>query len=175
LLVDRQECTNNIEIQRARAETAEIEERTALINEQAELLRQQIKGTQKRLLDKRRQIATRGSDISSATHDITARRANERDKIQQSIKRLEYESDKVHASAMEMRSYLVHSAADIAGLKSLKRRTKEGEIKETWYIGPDLDRHRTLSKSGRHIRVWDLRELNGKFEPHLSYSSEVAY
>ncbi|KAF9736056.1 hypothetical protein PMIN02_001635 [Paraphaeosphaeria minitans] len=170
LLVDRLECTNNIEIQRTRAETAEIEERTVLINEQAKLLRQQIEDAQKQLAEKRRQISTRRSDISSATHDVNARRANQRDKVQQSIKRLEYESDKVHASVMEMRSYLVHSAADIAGLKSLKRRTKEGVIMETWYIGPDIDRHRTLSKSGRHVRVWDLRELNDAPPDELSAS-----
>ncbi|KAJ4345793.1 uncharacterized protein N0V89_011928 [Didymosphaeria variabile] len=160
LLVDRQECTNHIEIQRTRAETAEIEERTALINEQAELLRRQIDDARKKLAEKRRQTALRRSDISSATHDVDVRRANERDKIQQSIKRLGYESDKVHASTMEMRSYLVNSAADIAGLKSIKRRTKDGEIKETFYMGPDIDRHRTLSKSGRHVRIWDLLELN---------------
>lgn len=164
LLVDRHECTNNIEIQRTRAETSEIEERIALINEQADLLRQQITDAQKQLADKRRQIAIRISDISSATHDIHARRSNEQDKVQQSIKRLAYESDKTHASTMEMRSYLVHSTADIAGLKLLKRRTKDGEIRETCHIGPDLDRHRTFSKSGRHVKIWDLRELNGMLE-----------
>ncbi|KAF1969029.1 hypothetical protein BU23DRAFT_601867 [Bimuria novae-zelandiae CBS 107.79] len=160
LLVDRQECTNHVELQRTRAETVEIEERTSLINEQADLLRQQIERAQKLLLDKRRNMSKRKSDFSSATHDVDARRNNERDKVQQSIKRLEYECDKVHSSTMDMRSYLCHSAADIAGLKSIKRRVRDGPIKETWYIGPDMDPNRTASKSGRYLRVWDLREIN---------------
>lgn len=170
MLVDRQECTNNIELQRTRTETAEIEERTALINEQADFLRRQIEDVRKQLADRRRNTATRKSDLSSATHDVEARRDNERDKVQQSIKRLEYESDKVHSTTMEMRSYLCHSAADIAGLKSVKRRMRDGKIKETWYIGPDMDPNRLSSKSGKYLRVWDLREIDDAAPEELSAS-----
>lgn len=170
LLVDRLECTNNVELQRTRAETMEIEERIATIKEHTDLLRQQVAAAREELQQKRRRVAQRKSDLSSATHDVDARRNNERDKVQQSIKRLEYESDKVHANTMEMRSYLCYSAADIAGLKSIKRRMKDGQIKETWYIGPDVDPNRTLSKSGKYLRVWDLREIDDAMPEELSAS-----
>ena len=169
-MVDRQECTNNVELQRTRAETAEIEERVSSINQAADELRKEIEAARMELTKKRRNLSSRRSDLSSATHDVETRRDNERDKVQQSIKRLEYESDKVHSATMEMRSYLCHSAADIAGLKSIKRRMKDGQIKETWYIGPDMDPNRTSSKSGKYLRVWDLREIDDAPPEELSAS-----
>ena len=169
-MVDRQECTNNVELQRTRAETAEIEERISSINQAADALRKEIEAARLELTKNRRNLSSRRSDLSSAAHDVDTRRDNERDKVQQSIKRLEYESDKVHSATMEMRSYLCHSAADIAGLKSIKRRMKDGEIKETWYIGPDMDPNRSLTKSGKYLRVWDLRELDDAPPEELSAS-----
>ncbi|KAF2252771.1 hypothetical protein BU26DRAFT_601021 [Trematosphaeria pertusa] len=159
LLVDRQECTNNIELQRTKAETAEIEERIGLITEQADLLRQQIEATRKELEAKRAANAQRTSDLTSATYGIESRRANELDKVQHNVKRMDSRSDKVHHDTMEMRMYLCSTAARLAGLKMTKRKTRDGGIKETYNIGP-----------GARLRIWDLRDLNDAPPDHLSAS-----
>lgn len=152
LLVDRQECTNNIELQRTRAETAEISERLGLIAEQADLLRAQMEATRKQIEAQRAINAQRKSDMSSATYGIDSRRANELDKVQQNVKRMDYKSDKVHHDIMEMRTYHCGTAARLAGLKMTKRRTKDGGVKEMYNIGP-----------GSRIRIYDLRDMNGMF------------
>lgn len=150
LLVDRQECTNNIELQRTKAETAEINERLGLIAEQAHLLRDQMEATRKQIEAQRSRNTQRKSDMSSATYGIDSRRANELDKVQQNIKRMDYKSNKVHHDTIEMRVYLCSTAARLAGLKLTKRKTKDGEIKEVYTVGP-----------GSRIRIYDLRDMNG--------------
>jgi hypothetical protein len=155
LLVDRQECTNNIELQRTQAETAEINERLGLIAEQANLLRAQMQAARNHIEAQRTVNAQRKSDMSSATYGIDSRRANELDKVQQNVKRMDYKSDKVHHDTMEMRTYLCSTAARLAGLKTTKRRTKDGGVKETYNIGP-----------GTRIRIYDLRDMNGTLIQH---------
>lgn len=150
LLVDRQECTNNIDLQRTKAEMLEIDERISLINEQATLLRKQIEETRKELESKRALNAQQRSDLSSATYGIDSRRANELDKVQQNVKRMDYRSERVHFDTIEMRAYLCGTAARLAGLKPQKRRTKDGGSKEIYVIG-----------SGARIKIWDLREMTG--------------
>jgi hypothetical protein len=150
LLVDRQECTNNIELQRTMAETAEMNERLGLIAGQAGVLRDQMEATRKQIEAQRTSNARRRSDMSSATYGIDSRRANELDKVQQNVKRMDYKSDKVHHDTMEMRMYLCSTAARLAGLKMTKRRTKDGGIKEMYTIGP-----------GSRTRIHDLRDMNG--------------
>ncbi|KAF2681854.1 hypothetical protein K458DRAFT_342855 [Lentithecium fluviatile CBS 122367] len=159
LLVDRQECTNNIELQRTKAETAEINERLGLIAEQANLLRDQMEATRKQIEAQRISNAQRRSDLSSATYGIDSRRANELDKVQQHLKRMDYKSDKVHHDTMEMRTYLCSTAARLAGLKMTKRKTKDGSIKEMYIIGP-----------GSRIRIYDLRDMNDALPDLLSAS-----
>ncbi|KAF2132939.1 hypothetical protein P153DRAFT_364193 [Dothidotthia symphoricarpi CBS 119687] len=149
LLVDREECTNNHNWQRTKAETIEIQERLQLIAEHASRLREQMEATQKQLEAKRADNAQRKSDISSATYGIESRRANELDKIQQNVKRMDYKSDKMHQDTTELRMQLCTTAAKLAGLKSSKRKAKDGSLTETFNIGP-----------GTRLRVWDLRDLN---------------
>ena len=156
LLVDRQECTNNLNWQRTRAETAEIRERLQLISEQADRLRQQMETTRKQLEAKRAAAAQRKSDLSSATYGIESRRANELDKVQQNVKRLDYKSDRAHHDTTELRMQLCTTAAKLAGLKLSRRRSKDGSIKEVFNIGP-----------GTRLRIWDLRDLNGMLQVTL--------
>ena len=150
LLVDRQECTNNLNWQRTKAETAEIQERSQLISEQADRLREQMEATRRLLEAKRAANAQRKSDLSSATYGIESRRANELDKVQQDVRRLNYKSDKMHRDTIELRMQLCTTAAKFAGLKISRRKTKNGGIKEVVNIGP-----------GTRLRIWDLRDLNG--------------
>ncbi|KAF2874851.1 UV radiation resistance protein and autophagy-related subunit 14-domain-containing protein [Massariosphaeria phaeospora] len=159
LLVDRQECTNNIELQRTKAEAAETWERIRLIAEQADILRQQVEQTRKEIEAKRASINQRKSDISSATYGIDSRRDNELDKVQQNVKRMDYKSDKVHHETTEMRMYLCSTAAKLAGLKVTRRRSRDGSIKEVYNIGP-----------GARLRISDLRELNEAQPENLSAS-----
>jgi hypothetical protein len=159
LLVDRHECTNNVSLQRTKAETAEIEERIQLITEQAALLREQMETTRKQLEAKRAANAQRKSDLSSMTYGIESRRANELDKVQQNLKRMDYKSDKVHHETIEMRMYLCNTAAKLAGLKITRRRTKEGGIKDIFNIGP-----------GTRLRIHDLRDLQDAQPDSLSAS-----
>ncbi|KAF2278204.1 uncharacterized protein EI97DRAFT_248059 [Westerdykella ornata] len=159
LLVDRSECTKNADIQRMRAETAEHEERIQLIGQQAEKLRENMEATRKLLEERRREIAQRKSDISSATYGIEARRANEVDKVQHSIKRLEYNLDKVHKQTMEVRRERCASLARLAGLKMGKRKMKDGTVKEVYTIGP-----------GSRLRIYDLRDLHDASSDSLSAS-----
>lgn len=158
-LVDRYESTKNLELQRTRAETAEIQERLGLINEQADLLRRQMEETRKQIEAKRVTNAQRKSDLSSVTYGIDSRRANELDKTQQYVKRVDYKFDKVHRETMEMRVYLCHTSAQLAGLRRSQRKTKEGGIKEIFYIGP-----------GSRLRIYDLRELQDAQPDNLSAS-----
>lgn len=150
LLVDRLECTNNLNWQRTKAETAEIHQRLDLIAAQATRLREQMEATRKQLETKRIVNAQRKSDFSSATYGIESRRANELDKVQQHVKRLDYKSDKMHHDTIELRMQLCTTAAKLAGLKLNRRKTKSGGIKEVFNIGP-----------GTRLRIWDLRDLNG--------------
>lgn len=151
LLVDRQECTNNIELQRTRAEISEINERMSTIGEQVDLLKSQMEDTRQRVEALRARNAQRKSDMSSATYGVDSRRANELNKVQQIIKKTDYESNKTHQDTVEIRNYLCGTAARLAGLKVTRRRVKEdGSIKEIYCIGP-----------GTRIKIYDLRDLNG--------------
>ncbi|KAJ4314210.1 hypothetical protein N0V94_006568 [Neodidymelliopsis sp. IMI 364377] len=158
-LVDRQLCTDNLNWQRTKAETTEIEERLQLITEQAGRLREQMDTVRKELDAKRAANAQRKSDLSSATYGIDSRRANELDKVQQMVKRLDYKSDKVHHDTIEQRRQLCTTSAKLAGLKVTKRRTRDGGIKEVFNIGP-----------GTRLRIWDLRDMNDAPPDYLSAS-----
>ncbi|PVI03736.1 hypothetical protein DM02DRAFT_726323 [Periconia macrospinosa] len=150
LLVDRQECTNNIELQRTRAEIAEINERMETIGEQVDLLKAQMEDTRLRVEALRARNAQRKSDMSSATYGVDSRRANELNKVQQMIKKTDYESNKTHLDTVEIRNYLCGTAARLIGLKVTRRRVKEdGSIKEVYCVGP-----------GTRIKIFDLRDLN---------------
>ena len=156
LLVDRQECTNNLNWQRTKAETVEIQERLGMISKHADQLRQQMEATRKQLEAKRAANAQRKSDLSSATYGIESRRANELDKVQQRVKRSDYNADKMHHDTIDLRMQLCTTAAKLAGLKMQRRKTRDGSIKEVFNIGP-----------GTRLRIHDLRDLNGKFLSHL--------
>ncbi|KAF2186823.1 hypothetical protein K469DRAFT_662596 [Zopfia rhizophila CBS 207.26] len=158
-LVDRHECTKNVELQRTKAEAMEVEERIQLITEQAAILKEQMEITSKQLEEKTALNNQRKSDLSSATYSIDSRRANVLDKVEQNIKRINYKSDKVHHETIEMRMYLCGTAAKLAGLKMTRRRTKEGGIKEVYNIGP-----------GSRLRIYDLRDLNDAQSDSLSAS-----
>ena len=151
LLVDRQECTNNLNWQRTKAETAEIQERLGIISDHAHQLRQQMEATRKQVEVKRAANAQRKSDLSSATYGIESRRANELDKVQQKVKRLDYNADKMHHDTIDLRMQLCTTAAKLAGLKMQRRKTRDGGVKEVFNIGP-----------GSRLRVYDLRDMNGK-------------
>ncbi|KAL6712077.1 hypothetical protein ACN47E_003120 [Coniothyrium glycines] len=159
LLVDRQECTDNLNWQRAKAETAEIKERLRLVAEQADGLRAQMEATRKQLEARRSANAQRKSDFSSATYGIESRRANELDKVQQNVRRLEYRSSMMHGDTIELRMQLCSTAAKLAGLKLSRRKTKDGGIKDVVNIGP-----------GTRLRVFDLRDLNDAPPDGLSAS-----
>ncbi|KAF1999497.1 hypothetical protein P154DRAFT_493602 [Amniculicola lignicola CBS 123094] len=158
-LVDRHECTKNIDLGRIKAETFEHEERIRLITDQADLLRKQMEATRRELEEKRRNNARRKSDMSSATYGIESRRANELDKVQQNVKRMDYKSDKVHHETMERRTAMCTTAARLAGLRITRRRTKDGGIKEVYTIGP-----------GTRLRIYDLQHINDAPPDSLSAS-----
>lgn len=158
-LVDRQLCTDNLNWQRTRTETVEIEERMTLVAEQAARLREQIETAKQGLEAKRALNAQRKSDLSSATYGIGPRRANEMDKVQQMVKRMDYKSEKVHSETIEQRRQLCATSAKLAGLKVSKRRSRDGGIKEVFNIGP-----------GTKLRIWDLRDMNDAPPDYLSAS-----
>jgi chromosome segregation ATPase len=160
LLVDRQECTNNLNWQRTKTETTEVEERVRLITDHAHHLREQMEVTRAQLEAKRKANAQRKSDLSSATYGIESRRANELDKLQQTVKRMEYKADRIHHDTIELRMQLCTTAAKLAGLKASKRRTKDGGIKDVFNIGP-----------GTRLRIWDLRDLNGTAQQASAFST----
>ncbi|EDU50547.1 Atg14 domain containing protein [Pyrenophora tritici-repentis] len=159
LLVDRQECTNNLNWQRTKAETAEIQERLGNISDHAHQLRQQMEATRKLLEAKRAANAQRKSDLSSATYGIESRRANELDKVQQKVKRLDYNADKMHHDTIDLRMQLCTTAAKLAGLKMQRRKTRDGGVKEVFNIGP-----------GSRLRIYDLRDMNDVAPDSLSAS-----
>jgi hypothetical protein len=159
LLVDRHECTHHLNWQRTKAETTEIHERMQLIAEQSRRLRDQISATRRHVESQRSVNAQRKSDLSSATYGIDSRRANELDKVQQHVKRIDYKSDKMHHDTMELRMQLCTTAAKLAGLKTTRWKNKDGSIKDAFSIGP-----------GSRLRIWDLRDLNDAPPDHLSAS-----
>ncbi|OAL07283.1 hypothetical protein IQ06DRAFT_238081 [Phaeosphaeriaceae sp. SRC1lsM3a] len=159
LLVDRQECTHHLNWQRTKAETTELRERMEHIAEHSSLLREQMEATRKLLAAQKSANAQRKSDLSSATYGIESRRANELDKVQQHVKRIDYKSDKLHKDTMELRMQLCTTAAKLAGLKTTRWRNKDGSIKDVFNIGP-----------GSRLPIWDLRELNDAPPDHLSAS-----
>jgi chromosome segregation ATPase len=150
LLVDRQECTNNLDWQRTKAETAEIQERMQLIAGQADYLREQMAAVRKDIAAQRAAIAQRKSDLSSVTYGIESRRANELDKAQQRVKRVGYDWEKTHHDTTKLRRSLCTTAAKLAGLKTVKRRNRDGSIKDVYSIGPGL-----------RLRIYDMRDLHG--------------
>jgi len=159
LLVDRQECTNHLNLQRTEAETIETQERLHLIVEQSDLLRAEMEATRKQIEAKRAAIAQRKSDLSSATYGIDSRRANELDKVQQHVKRVNHKSERMHHDTMELRMQLCSTSAKLAGLKTTRRRSRDGSIKDVFNIGP-----------GTRLRIWDLRDLNDAQPDQLSAS-----
>jgi chromosome segregation ATPase len=150
LLVDRQECTNNLNWQRTKAETAEIQERLQSISEHADRLREQMEATRKQLEAKRAANSQRKSDLSSATYGIDSRRANELDKVQQKVKKVDYNADKMHHDTIDLRMQLCSTAAKLAGLKLDRSKSRGGSVKDVFSIG-----------AGKPLRVYDLRDLNG--------------
>lgn len=159
LLVDREECTNNLDWQRTKAEAVCVQERLALIATQTAQLRDQMMATKKLLETKRAALAQRKSDFASASYGIESRRANELDKVQQHVKRLDYRSDKMHHDTVELRHQLCATSARLAGLKLTRRKTRDGGSKEIFTIGP-----------GTRLRIWDLRDVNDAPPDGLSAS-----
>jgi hypothetical protein len=151
LLVDRQECTNNLNWQRTKAEMTEIQERMQLITEQSNRLRAQMEATRKQMEMQRAAIAQRKSDISSATYGVDTRRANELDKLQLRVKKVASGSDRMHQDTGDLRMQLCTTAAKLAGLKTSRRRNKDGIVKDVFNIGP-----------GTRLRICDLKDLNGR-------------
>ena len=80
--------------------------------------------------------------------------------MQQKVKRLDYNADKMHHDTIDLRMQLCTTAAKLAGLKMQRRKTRDGGVKEVFNIGP-----------GSRLRVYDLRDMNGKilamFHPEL--------
>jgi chromosome segregation ATPase len=149
--VDREKCTTVTELEQKKAETALIRERTTQINEHADGLRQQIEQAHREIAARKAALAQRRSDLQSVGHNIDTRRANELEKVQQSIKKADHRWQKRHHETVEARRYLCKEAAKLSGLKQRRKKTKDGRIHEVYYIGP-----------GETLRIINLRDLNSK-------------
>ncbi|KAF2146635.1 uncharacterized protein K452DRAFT_304582 [Aplosporella prunicola CBS 121167] len=145
-LVDTHESSKRAAVEQRRTATAEIEERIRYITERSESLQKQIDEGKREIAARKAAIAQRRSDLESATYNIEKRRSKELDTVKEVIKAVRAADDLGHKEDVYGRAWHCKKAADVAGLKQRRRRSRDGSVKMEYYIGG--------------IRILDLRDLN---------------
>ncbi|KAK7729596.1 hypothetical protein SLS57_002084 [Botryosphaeria dothidea] len=145
-LVDTHESSKRVAVERDIAATEEIQERMRLITEQTELLKRQMEETRREIAARKAAIAQRRSDLESATYNIDKRRAKELDMVKEVIRTVKHADDVGHREDIRSKVWHCKHAADVAGLKQRRRRSRDGQTKLEYYIGG--------------VRIHDLRDLN---------------
>lgn len=145
-LVDTHESSKRVAVERDVAAREEIHERIRLITEQSELLKRQMEESRREIAAHKAAIAQRRSDLESATYNVDKRRAKELDMVKEVIRTVKHADDVGHREDIRSKVWHCKHAADVAGLKQRRRRTRDGQIKPEYYIGG--------------VRIHDLRDLN---------------
>jgi Vacuolar sorting 38 and autophagy-related subunit 14 len=147
-LVDIFDCGKAHRIQSLQAETRLIDERIQTITDKAEALREQIEEYKKTISELKGVVAQRKSDAESAHYGLDTRSAAELDTVQKSIRRVGRRWDLTHQDIVRGRISLCRESARLAGLRSIKK--VEGQtMREHWEVG-------------KNLKIFDLREMNGK-------------
>ncbi|KAL1651389.1 hypothetical protein SLS58_000729 [Diplodia intermedia] len=145
-LVDTHECSKRVAVERDLAAKEELQERMRLITEQTDLLKRQIEETRREIAARKAAIAQRHSDLESASYNVDKRRAKDLSVVKEVIGTVKHADDIGHREDIRSKVWHCKHAADIAGLKQRRRRSKDGQTKMEYYIGG--------------VRIYDLRDLN---------------
>ncbi|KKY26187.1 hypothetical protein UCDDS831_g01697 [Diplodia seriata] len=150
-LVDTHECSKRVAVERDLATKEELQERMRLITEQTDLLKRQIEETRREIAARKAAIAQRHSDLESASYNVDKRRAKDLSVVKEVIGTVKHADDIGHREDIRSKVWHCKHAADIAGLKQRRRRSKDGQTKMEYYIGG--------------VRIYDLRDLNPNEDP----------
>ncbi|KAF2754248.1 hypothetical protein EJ05DRAFT_504345 [Pseudovirgaria hyperparasitica] len=145
-IIDRHECAKKIDMDRVLAETEEGRERVQMITDKAEELRREIEMLKKQRASKQAAIAKKKSEIASATHGLAERREKEMEHVRRKISSINRAWDVKHEGTAAARAYLCREAALLMGLKHAKRRSRDGSVKDVYYLGQN--------------KIFDLRDLH---------------
>lgn len=145
-LVDTHESSKRVAVERDHAAKEEHRERMRLITEQTDLLKRQIEETRREIAARKAAIAQRHSDLESASYNVDKRRAKDLGVVKEVIGTVKHADDIGQREDIRSKVWHCKHAADVAGLKQRRRRSKDGQTKLEYYIGG--------------VRIYDLRDLN---------------
>ncbi|KAK7542889.1 UV radiation resistance protein and autophagy-related subunit 14-domain-containing protein [Phyllosticta citribraziliensis] len=145
-LVDTHESSKRSAVERDYAAATESQERVRQITEQADLLRRQLEDGKREMSARKAAISQRRSDLESATYNIDERRGKDLTNVKSAIRAVKEADDVGHRDDIRSKVWHCKHAAEVAGLKQRRRRTRDGQVKTEYYMGG--------------VCVHDLRDLN---------------
>lgn len=145
-LVEAREGAKKYERERNLAASAEAQERIGLISHRTSTLQEEIEQCRKEVAARKAVVARRRADLKTGQDGLAARRNTALEHVKKRTERVEQKWHRLHDKTVEDRSYLVREAANLAGLKLRRRKTKDGGIKEEYTI--------------YGVGIVDLRDLN---------------
>lgn len=123
------------ELQQINDETADIERQTAIVKKEVELKKAKVKDL-KENLDKRK------ANLVAAKKAQAKDRQQKLEKLMDEGAKLKAEHDVIHNRIMDAKAVLCREAASLLGLRHSKKKTKDGTIKDRYFIAglplPDL-------------------------------------
>ncbi|KAK8256640.1 UV radiation resistance protein and autophagy-related subunit 14-domain-containing protein [Phyllosticta capitalensis] len=146
ILVDTHESSKRVAVEREYTKAAESQERVRQITEQADLLRKHLEDGKREISARKAAISQRRSDLESATYNIDERRGKDLANVKSAIRAVKEADDVGHRDDIRSKVWHCKHAAEVAGLKQRRRRTRDGQIKTEYYMGG--------------VCVYDLRDLN---------------
>ncbi|KAI9700510.1 MAG: hypothetical protein M1820_006809 [Bogoriella megaspora] len=142
------EAAKNVRLENMGAESSASDDRINTIMHQAELLRKQMEEVKIQIASQRIAASQRRSDRASVSHGLEARRVQTLETTRKGIQRTSHKHDKLHSGIINARASLCYEAANLAGLKQRRRKTRDGGIREDYSIAG--------------TPLLDLRELNSR-------------
>ncbi|KAK7527854.1 UV radiation resistance protein and autophagy-related subunit 14-domain-containing protein [Phyllosticta citriasiana] len=146
ILVDTHESSKRTAVERDYAAAAESRDRVRQITQQADSLRKQIDEGKRMISARKAAMSQRRSDLESATYNIDERRGKDLTNVKSAIRAVKEADDVGHRDDIRSKVWHCKHAAEVAGLKQRRRRTRDGQVKTEYYIGG--------------VCVHDLRDLN---------------
>jgi hypothetical protein len=136
------------EVQQIEEENSETERQLAIAQKELELKQEKSKQL-KELLDKRR------ANLAAAKEAERKNQAKKREELKVKSAQLKADHDIIHNKVIDAKAVLCREAASLLGLRRVKKKIKDGSIKDCYMIA--------------QLPLPDLKDINSKHLDHYSF------